>query len=142
VLSELLPRIERDEARHVGLGILHLPERLARLSPRQARRLSSRVGAIGDFFLATQLRYLEHYRTLGADPRVLVRRADKILWELSSKLGVVPGTDQPYFQVDQPGDPEYERRLDEVLPPPGAEPTRLGRWIHRTVSFGARALPS
>src|SRR6201999_1242888 len=28
VLSEILPYIERDEARHVGLGILHLPNML------------------------------------------------------------------------------------------------------------------
>jgi hypothetical protein len=31
VLTDLLPYIERDEARHVGLGVLYLPQRLAKL---------------------------------------------------------------------------------------------------------------
>jgi hypothetical protein len=39
VLSELLYYFERDEARHVGLGVLTLPEVLAGLSERDARRL-------------------------------------------------------------------------------------------------------
>ena len=32
VLSELLPYFERDEARHVGLGVLYLPARWARIA--------------------------------------------------------------------------------------------------------------
>lgn len=39
VLSELLYYFERDEARHVGLGVLTLPEVLAGLSERDAWRL-------------------------------------------------------------------------------------------------------
>src|SRR5215471_21101097 len=39
VLSELLPYFERDEARHVGLGVLYLPRVLATLSPFEAARL-------------------------------------------------------------------------------------------------------
>src|SRR5207245_3419008 len=39
VLSELMPYYERDEARHVGLGILYLPEMLARVSALEETRL-------------------------------------------------------------------------------------------------------
>ena len=39
VLTELLYYFERDEARHVGLGVLTLPEVLAGLSESDARRL-------------------------------------------------------------------------------------------------------
>ena len=39
VLSELLYYFERDEARHVGLGVLTLPDVLAGLSERDAMRL-------------------------------------------------------------------------------------------------------
>jgi hypothetical protein len=39
VLTELLYYFERDEARHVGLGVLALPEVLAGLSERDAMRL-------------------------------------------------------------------------------------------------------
>lgn len=39
VLTELLYYFERDEARHVGLGVLTLPDVLAGLTERDARRL-------------------------------------------------------------------------------------------------------
>jgi hypothetical protein len=39
VLSELMPYYERDEARHVGVGILYLPEMLAQASAWQDVRL-------------------------------------------------------------------------------------------------------
>src|SRR4029453_9174919 len=45
VLTEILPYIERDEARHVGLGILHLPARLGALGPRRCRRPAPQGGA-------------------------------------------------------------------------------------------------
>jgi hypothetical protein len=39
VLSDLLPYFERDEARHVGLGVLYLPKLLAKIGPLEAARL-------------------------------------------------------------------------------------------------------
>lgn len=142
VLTDLLPYIERDEARHVGLGVLHLPERLARRTPKQCRRLASHVGAIGDLFGATQIRYIEHYRAIGAEPRELFRSADKMLHELSNKLGNIPGTDEPYFRTANPADPSYDRNLSVVLPPPGTPPGRLARAVRTLVDFGARTLPA
>ncbi len=142
VLSELLPYVERDEARHVGLGILHLPERMAKLTPRQCRSLASQVGAIGDLFGATQIRYIEHYRALDAEPRELFRAADKMLNELSKKLGNIPGTDEPYFRTADPSTPEYERHLSFVLPKAGLPLGRIARAVRVLVDFGARALPA
>ena len=142
VLSEILPYIERDEARHVGLGILHLPERLSKLGPRQCRRLASKVGAIGDLFIANQLRYVHHYRALGLEPRDLIRRCDKMMHELSQKLGSVPGTGEPYFRTDDPAGPEYEARLDRFYPPEGAEPSSEAKLLQRVIDFGAATLPS
>jgi hypothetical protein len=142
VLTEILPYIERDEARHVGLGILHLPERLARLGPRRCRRLASKVGAIGDLFIANQLRYLHHYRTLGLEPRDLFRRSDKMLHELSQKLGTVPSTGEPYFRSKDPKAPGYEEMLDRLFPPAGAEPSSDARILMGLIDFGAATLPS
>src|SRR5207244_3359904 len=39
VLSELMPYFERDEARHVALGVLYLPAQLKRLTRLEAMRL-------------------------------------------------------------------------------------------------------
>jgi hypothetical protein len=142
VLTEILPYIERDEARHVGLGILHLPARLGALGPRRCRRLATKVGAIGDLFIANQLRYLRHYRALGLEPRDLIRRADKMMYELAQKLGTVPGTDEPYFRTDDPSLPEYEEKLDRLFPRDGTEPSRDARILLRVLDFGAATLPS
>ena len=142
VLTDLLPYIEKDEARHVGLGVLHLPERMAKRTPKQCRALASQVGCIGDLFGATQIRYIEHYRAMGAEPRELFRAADKMLHELSSKLGNIPGTDEPYFRTANPASPEYDRNLSFVIPKPDRAPGRMARAVRALVNFGARALPA
>jgi hypothetical protein len=142
VLSEILPYIERDEARHVGLGILHLPARLDAMSPRARRRLARKIYGIGDLFAAATVRNVRHYRDLGTDPRELFRRADGLLSGLAHKLGRVPGTDEPYFRTDDPNDPDYEKKLDLLFPQPGEEPSKIGRLLQRVVDTGARVLPS
>jgi hypothetical protein len=141
VLTEILPYIERDEARHVGLGILHLPERLARLSPRQCRKLAQEVYAIGDMFGLSAVKNLPHYETLGLDPRDLFKRADGLLTNLAEKLGNVPGTDQRYFRTDDPRDPRYEEKLRLLFPEPGATRNGAATAIRGLVDLGSRYLP-
>jgi hypothetical protein len=141
VLSDLLPYIERDEARHVGLGVLHLPQLLAKLSRRQLERVRQTTYGVGDLFGATQLRYARHYRALGAEPRELIRSADKMLYELSEKIGPVPGTDLKFFSTNPTGSPRYERHLDVILPREGAEPTFYSRAARGILEFGAKVLP-
>ncbi|MEZ4230351.1 MAG: ferritin-like domain-containing protein [Polyangiaceae bacterium] len=140
VLSELLPLIEKDEARHVGLGIMHLPQRLARLDARQCQRIAMHTETIGDMFAATQLRMIPHYRALDLDPRELFRRADRLLHGLGQKLGNVPGTQQAYFRTMDPASPSYQQNLDFVLPSDGEIPRGGTAWLYRVVELGARAM--
>jgi hypothetical protein len=142
VLSEILPFVERDEARHVGLGILHLPARLSALSPRECRRIAQKVMTIGDLFAATQVRFIQHYRALDLDPRRLFRRADTILCGLADKLGNVPGTGEPYFRTFDPNAPGYDEHLTFILPPPNQDPGFAGRAFRRIVDLGAKVMPS
>jgi hypothetical protein len=140
VLTEILPFIEQDEARHVGLGVLHLPERLSRLSPRQCKRLAKDMYAIGDMFGLSAVTTLQHYETLGLDPRELFRRADGFLTTLSEKLGTVPGTNRPYFRTDDPKDPAYEQKMALLFPENGQR-SGTSTTIRGLVGFGARHLP-
>ncbi len=142
VLTDLLPLMERDEARHVGLGIMHLPDRLAKLNAKERRRIAFKVATIGDLFGATQIRYIEHYYTLGLDPRDLFRRCDKMLYGLSEKLGKVPGSNEPYFYTNNPNDPNYEKQLNIVLPPPGEKRHPLTKLIFGVVDAAWYALPA
>jgi hypothetical protein len=140
VLSNILPYIERDEARHVGLGILHLPARLEQLSPAQRRRLARRVRGIGDLLGLAQVRIVQHWRTLGLEPRELLRAADGMLIHLARKLGTVPGTDDFYFSVDDPRAPDYHEKLDLLFPLPETRPSQQNRWFRGMLGVGARAL--
>ncbi|HKP60834.1 MAG TPA: ferritin-like domain-containing protein [Polyangiales bacterium] len=140
VLSEILPYIERDEARHVGLGILHLPARLSQLSVAQRRSLARRVTGIGDLLGLAQVRTAHHWRTLGLEPRELVRSADGMLLQLARKLGTVPGTDRFYFKVDDPRAPDYHKKLDWLLPLPETPHSPQTRWVYAMLGLGARTL--
>jgi len=142
VLSELLPYIEKDEARHVGLGVLYLPQRLEKLPLKELLKIRDVTYGIGDLFGATQVRYAKHYATLGTDPRDLIRSADKMLHELSQKIGPIPGTDLHFFPTNPTQSSSYEENLDLVLPRPGKETRWLGRALRWTIELGARVLPA
>jgi hypothetical protein len=135
VLSEILPYIERDEARHVGLGILHLPQLLAALSPRQKRQLSLRVTGIGDMLGLGSVRMVDQWRALGLDPRELITKIDHLLMHLHRKLGP-----EPYFRTDDPRAPDYVKKLDLLVPLPNATDTRGNRVLHGLLGVGARLL--
>jgi hypothetical protein len=141
VLTELLPYIERDESRHVGLGVLYLPQRLQQLPVKKLLKIRDMTYGIGDLFGATQIRYARHYAVLGADPRELIRGADKMLYELSQKIGPIPGTDLEFFPTNPTQSSSYEDGLDLVLPRPGTESRRLGRLLRGVIEYGGRALP-
>jgi hypothetical protein len=142
VLSEILPYIEKDESRHVGLGVLHLPQRLATMSRRQLERVRKVTYGIGDLFGATQVRYVQYYRILGADPRDLIRRADKRLFDLGERIGPIPGTNRSFFPTNPTTTAGYEDALDVILPRPGTKPSFAARVAHGIIDFGARALPA
>jgi hypothetical protein len=142
VLCEILPYIERDESRHVGLGVLYLPRRLEGLSRRKLLRIRSITWGIGDLFGAAQLRNARHFQTLGCEPRDLIRAADKMLYELSEKIGPIPGTDLRFFPVNPADHPGYEKALDLVAPRRGQPLGLWARGARALIDFGARVLPA
>lgn len=77
VLTELMRYYERDEARHVGLGMQYLPSLLAGMSARQARNLFLfQVRLI--FWAISELKLLSpDFAQLGIDPRHILDRAER-----------------------------------------------------------------
>lgn len=141
VLSDILPLVERDESRHVGLGVLYLPGELEKLPQKKLMRIRSATYGIGDLFGAAQIRNAKHFATLGIDPRDLIRSADKMLFELSEKIGPIPGTDLRFFPVNPTTSPDYERNLDYVLPREGQPPPPGGRLLRRIIDHGLTIRP-
>ena len=141
VLCEILPFFERDESRHVGLGVLYLPERLKELSVRKLQRIRNTTYGIGDLLGAAQLRNARHFQTLGCEPRDLIRAADKMLFELSQKIGPIPGTDLWFFPTNPTDNPGYEKALDIVAPRADQQPSFWARRARNLIDFGAAVLP-
>ncbi len=73
VLTELMPYYERDESRHVALGVRYLPELLAKMSPAEIGDLL--MWQLRHFELQIRgLKYMEDdLRALGIDPRRVFR---------------------------------------------------------------------
>ena len=78
VLADLLPYYEKDEARHVGLGVLYLPRLLSRLSPSEvAATVAFQLRSIVTLMTAGMTLH-EHFRNLGIDPRKLAQYTIKL----------------------------------------------------------------
>ncbi len=138
VLCEILPYFERDEARHVGLGVLHLPPLLKELPVRELKRIRNTTYGIGDMLGAAQLRSTRHSQLLGCEPRELLRGADKLLFELSEKIGPIPGTDLWFFPTNPVTAPHYEQALDIIAPRADQKPSFWARGARGIIDFGAR----
>jgi hypothetical protein len=75
VLSELMTYYERDEARHVGLGMQYLPTLLRKMTPLQITRLFLFQAKLVGYALWENKVLEDDFRTLGIDPRKIIERA-------------------------------------------------------------------
>ena len=86
VLAELLPYYEKDEARHVGLGVMYLPHLLKRLDRRQTFEVAAfQLRCVG-FLMSGGMVMREDFRALGMNQRELARHTmrlqDQIVHEM------------------------------------------------------------
>jgi hypothetical protein len=89
VLTELLPYYERDEARHVGLGVMYLPRLLANLSRLETASVAAfQLRCVG-LLISGGMPLRRHLRALGMEPRALAARTVKLQDEI---LGQMNGT--------------------------------------------------
>jgi hypothetical protein len=147
VLEELLPYYEKDEARHVGLGVLYLPRLLAALSPLEAAGvLAFQLRCIG-LLMSAGLLFKDAFAALGMKPREMAKHTtrlqDQILRDMMSSTGetrsrrFVRGIVNPTRGVGP-------TVLDFIHPPDGPVPAwhraALSLWT-RTARVFDRALP-
>lgn len=86
VLVELLPYYERDEARHVGLGVMYLPRLVSRLSRAEAARAGAFQLSCVAMLVSAGMTLREDLRTVGIEPRNLatytIKLQDQILRDM------------------------------------------------------------
>jgi hypothetical protein len=95
VLSDLLEYVERDESRHVALGVLYLPKLMARTTPRE--RAHNWAFNVELFILSLAGgQYLDkHFKVLGLDHRELgftiMRLHQQVIRQMAQEAGLPPG---------------------------------------------------
>jgi hypothetical protein len=95
VLSELMPYFERDEARHVGLGVLYLPRLLAGIGPLEAARLKLVQLKIATLIgWGTHLKK-PHFETMGIDNNDGFRRVMRLQREVFKGMRSERGDEPP-----------------------------------------------
>jgi hypothetical protein len=104
VLADLMPYYERDEARHVGLGMQYLPHLMKKMSPADLWGLFLFQAKLLGYAL-WETKVLEHdFEMLGIDPRQIVERTRAkqalAMRTALSALGVdVDNERNPIFQL-------------------------------------------
>jgi hypothetical protein len=87
VLSELMPYFERDEARHVGLGVMYLPSLLRKLSRLEAARLQLFQVKVSTFVVWGTILLRDAFEALGIDLHDTFRHGIKNQFEIFAAMG-------------------------------------------------------
>jgi rubrerythrin len=86
VLADLLPYYEKDEARHVGLGVMYLPRLLRRLSPFEtAGVVAFQLRSIA-MLMSAGINMHDHFRNLGIDPRRMAEYTIKLQDDVTREM--------------------------------------------------------
>lgn len=125
VLTELLTYYEKDEARHVGLGVQLLPALMARMSPRQHIAFAAFSFKVGWNSIVALKESEDDLRMLGIDPRrvaVLGKSKQMLVFEELWKL--VPGGRN---SISEQISNVIETVAEVFWPDPKADPSLRGR---------------
>jgi hypothetical protein len=121
VLSELMPYFEKDEARHVGLGVLYLPKLLGKLNRFEAARLK-----LVQLKIATLVGWgshlkKPHFETLGIDNNDGFRRGTRLQREVFKGMRSDAGAEPPgVLMGDERLDVVNDWAIDLFFPRMGA----------------------
>jgi hypothetical protein len=142
VLAELLPYYEKDEARHVGLGVLYLPRLLAKLSRVEAARVFAFQARCMGLLISAGLVMRNDLRALSMHPRKMAEHTVSLQNDiLGQMLGERAGARRrdSVRGLMNPRAGLGPRVLDFVHPPSGdAAAPAWHRAILRAWTEGAR----
>jgi rubrerythrin len=86
VLADLLPYYEKDEARHVGLGVMYLPRLLRKLTAFEtAGVMAFQLRSIA-MLMSAGINMHVHFRNLGIDPRKMAEYTMKLQDEVTREM--------------------------------------------------------
>jgi hypothetical protein len=151
VLSELLPYYEKDEARHVGLGVMYLPRLLQRLTRVETAGVVAFQMRSMAILMSAGMTMHEHFRALGIDPRKMAQYTVRLQDEVTHEMLAAPAAAGERRRdrvrgLFNPADGMGPKVLDFMHPPGGraSQPawhrsvlqawTRGAKWVDRALA--------
>jgi hypothetical protein len=139
VLSDLMPYYERDEARHVGLGVMYLPALLRQAGPLEVARL--RVLQLKIITLIGWGTHLKRpsFEALGIDAHEAMRYGNRLVQETFAGMRAAGGGAEPPRAVIVGSSflqRMNDRAIDLFFPPNGQD---VPPWQRAMVELCARA---
>jgi hypothetical protein len=141
VLGALLPYYEKDEARHVGLGVMYLPKLLPRLSRREVWSAQMFQLRCVMLLITAGLPMREDFRRLGMEPRRLAENTVKLQDEIVAQMAGDARADgeRPRHRLQGLMNPRKglgPQILDFVHPPNGIQAAPA--WHRRALELWTR----
>jgi hypothetical protein len=137
VLSELLYYFERDEARHVGLGVLTLPDVLEGLSDREALALWWFQTRMQLEMIASGMVINPAFVELGVDPAEMNLQGFKYHNEIIKRMkrtrpnrGADAKAVKGLFRISRAGQDKFQELFFPPTPPSGWKRTFLSGVVH------------
>ncbi len=140
VLSELLPYFERDESRHVALGVMYVPKLVERMSKAEARRTARFQVECILLLMASGFTFRSDFEFLGLNSRQMADRVTRMQDDVFRQMiaqhgrGVTRAVLTPRAGVGP-------KILDFIHPEQGlASRSPLHRGVHRGITRSLVAL--
>jgi len=140
ILAELLPYFERDESRHVGLGVMYLPRLAERMTRAEARRTLRFHSECILLLMASGFTFREDFEKLGLDPRLMANRVTKMQSDVLEEMVSHHGRGVMRAVVN-PMDGVGPKVVDFIHPPHGLhEASKAHQAMHRGLTRTLKAL--
>jgi hypothetical protein len=135
ILTELLPYFERDESRHVGLGVLYLPRLIERMTRAEAIGTTLFHARCLGMLIGGGLTLRPHFERLGLDQRLMTQRVTTMQDEVIRQMTKAHGRSVVRAVLNPKASGLGPKVVDFLHPPEGL--AAAPAW-HRAVHAGIR----
>ena len=131
VLTELLPYFERDESRHVGLGVLYLPRLTSRMGRAEVASLALFQARCLAMLIGSGMALRKHFEALGMDQRLMTARVTAMQDDVVRQMMASHGRGAVRALLNPKGSALGPKVIDFIHPEGGlATATPLHRALH------------
>jgi hypothetical protein len=140
ILAELLPYFERDESRHVGLGVMFFPRMVERMTPAEAKSTLRFQTECVLLLMASGFTFRSDFEKLGLNPRQMATRVTRMQEDVVGDMVKHHGEGIARVVLN-PRRGMGPKILDWIHPPDGIQNASAGhRRVHRGVTRALTAI--